>query len=114
MTPSLTYYSGTQRHGHGLERRPTTAGTYTVLASFAGSTDYIAQSSPATFTIAPAPLTITANSQTKAYGAALPAFSVSYSGFVGDDTSASLTTQPTLATTATATSPCRAVLMPSR
>src|SRR4029077_492231 len=40
--------------------------------------------------------------QTKAYGAAVPALTASYSGFVNGDTSASLTTPPTLATTATA------------
>ena len=52
----------------------------------------------------PAALTITANNQTKVYGAALPTLTASYSGFVNGDTSASLTTQPTLSTTATAAS----------
>ncbi len=75
------------------------------MASFAGSTDYVAElSSPTTFTITAAPLTITAVNQTKAYGAALPTFTASYAGFVGGDTAASLTTQPTLSTTATAAS----------
>ena len=55
-------------------------------------------------TVTPAPLTITANNQTKVYGAALPTLTASYSGFVNGDTSASLTTQPTLTTTATAAS----------
>ena len=40
VTPSLTYYSGTSATGTALTGAPTTAGTYTVLASFAGSTDY--------------------------------------------------------------------------
>ena len=48
------------------------------------------------------PLTITADNQTKVYGAALPTLTASYSGFVNGDTSASLTTLPTLTTTATA------------
>ena len=52
----------------------------------------------------PLPLTITANNQTKVYGAALPTLTASYTGFVNGDTSASLTTQPTLTTTATASS----------
>ena len=52
----------------------------------------------------PASLTITADNQTKVYGAALPTLTASYSGFVNGDTSASLTTQPTLTTTATASS----------
>ena len=49
-------------------------------------------------------MTITADNQTKVYGAVLPALTASYTGFVNGDTSASLTTQPTLATTATASS----------
>ncbi len=54
--------------------------------------------------VAPAPLTITANSQTKVYGAALPTLTASYSGFVNGNTSASLTTLPTLSTTASTAS----------
>jgi len=56
-------------------------------------------------TVTTAALTITASSPTKAYGAALPALTASYTGFVNGDTSASLTTQPTVATAATGTSP---------
>ncbi len=47
---------------------------------------------------------ITADNQTKVYGAALPTLTASYTGFANGDTAASLTTQPTLTTTATATS----------
>jgi hypothetical protein len=56
-------------------------------------------------TVTPAALTVTANNQGKAYGAQLPALSVSYSGFVNGDSSSSLMTQPTVTTTATAGSP---------
>jgi subtilisin-like proprotein convertase family protein len=56
-------------------------------------------------TVSPAPLTITANDANKVYGADLPAFATSYSGFVNGDTAASLTTPPTLGTTATTASP---------
>lgn len=55
--------------------------------------------------ITPAPLTITANPASKVYGAALPAFSVSYNGFVPGDSPASLTTLPAVTTTATTASP---------
>ncbi|MGA2253387.1 MAG: NF038129 family PEP-CTERM protein [Thermoguttaceae bacterium] len=55
-------------------------------------------------TVGKAPLTITAVNKTKGYGAALPTLTASYAGFVNGDTSASLTTQPTLTTTATASS----------
>ena len=57
-----------------------------------------------TLTVTSAVLTITADNQTKVYGAALPILTASYIGFVNGDTSASLTTQPTLTTTATASS----------
>jgi hypothetical protein len=49
-------------------------------------------------------LTITADNQTKVYGDPLPTLTASYSGFVNGDTSASLTVQPTITTTATASS----------
>ena len=48
--------------------------------------------------------TITANNQTKVYGADLPTLTASYSGFVNGDTAASLDALPTLSTTATAAS----------
>jgi hypothetical protein len=57
-----------------------------------------------TLTVTPAPLTITANGATKVYGAALPAMSASYSGFVNGDSSATLATAPTLTTTASTSS----------
>src|SRR5439155_3620367 len=58
-----------------------------------------------TFSITQAPLTVTAGSATKVYGAANPVLTVNYSGFVNGDTPASLTTSPTVSTTATAASP---------
>jgi hypothetical protein len=66
--------------------------------------NYTVTNTAGTLTVTPAPLTITANDASKVYGAALPALSASYSGFVNGDSAASLTTQPTLTTTATAAS----------
>ena len=60
-----------------------------------------------TLTVTPAALTITADNQTKVYGAALPTLTASYTGFVNGDTSASLTRCPRSRTTATATSHVR-------
>ena len=59
--PTYHYYAGTGTGGTNLgSTAPTVAGTYTVVASFAGSTDYTsAQSSPETFTISPATPTVT-------------------------------------------------------
>jgi len=50
-------------------------------------------------------LTITAASTSMVYGAPLPTLTASYTGLVNGDTAGSLTTSPTLSTTATATSP---------
>ena len=51
-----------------------------------------------------APLTITAENKSKTYGEDNPTLTYTCSGFVNNETSAVLTTQPTLATEATATS----------
>jgi hypothetical protein len=45
-------------------------------------------------------LTVTANNQSRAYGAANPSLTYTFTGFVNGDSSASLTTQPTFSTTA--------------
>ena len=55
--------------------------------------------------ITPVALTITANNQTKVYGAPVPQLTASYNGFVNGDAPTSLTTLPTLGTAATTTSP---------
>ena len=80
-------------------------GGYSITANGAADANYIINSLPGTLTVTPVPLTITANNQSKGYGAALPPLSASYSGFVNGDTPASLTTQPMVSTTATAGSP---------
>src|SRR5208337_2435513 len=79
-------------------------GVYAITASGAADSDYTISYVGGTLTVTAAGLTITAVNQTKVYGAALPTLTASYSGFVNGDTSASLTTQPTLTTTATASS----------
>jgi hypothetical protein len=79
-------------------------GAYPITASGAVSNNYTFTYVAGTLTVNQAALTITANNKNKVYGAALPAFTVSYSGFVNGDTPAALTTQPSLSTTANATS----------
>ena len=59
-------------------------------------------------TVNPAPLTITADDQSKPTGAANPALTASYSGFVYGDTPASLDSLPVITTTAVTTSPAGA------
>src|SRR5208283_3021421 len=80
-------------------------GGYAITPSGLTSTNYAITFAAGTLTINPAGLTITADNQSKDYGAALPELTVSYSGFVNGDTAASLTTAPTVTTTGTASSP---------
>jgi hypothetical protein len=63
------------------------AGSYAagLVASFAGDATYAPTTAAASLTVNEAPLTITANSASKPYGAPDPAFSVSYAGLVGGD-----------------------------
>jgi large repetitive protein len=60
VTPTLTYYDGSGTAGTSLGATPpTAAGTYTVVASFAGTANYSAvQSEPVTFTIRLATATV--------------------------------------------------------
>lgn len=79
------------------------AGSYAIVASGASvNSNYAIRYVTGTLSITPASLTITTDAQTKAYGAELPTFTANYSGFVNGDTEASLTTQPTITTDATA------------
>src|SRR5262249_8777384 len=58
-------------------------------------------------TINPATLTVTADNQSRVYGAANPGLTATYSGFVNEETSGTsgVQGQPALSTTATPTSP---------
>ena len=54
-SPTLAYSVGTSATGQSSSTAPASAGTYTVVATFPGSTDYQpVASAPATFTISPA------------------------------------------------------------
>ncbi len=66
VTPTLAYYVGSGTAGLSLgSTAPTAAGTYTVVAGFAGSANYSAvKSSPVTFTIGPGTATIALTSST--------------------------------------------------
>src|SRR5439155_15384140 len=77
---------------------------YAITAAGAFDTDYTISYVAGTLTVTPVALTITADNQTKPYGAALPALTASYTGFVNGDTSDALTDQPTISTTASGSS----------
>jgi uncharacterized repeat protein (TIGR01451 family) len=59
---------------------------------------------PGTLSVTPAVLTVTANNQSKVYGAVLPALTATITGFVNSDTAAVVTGSAALSTTATAIS----------
>ena len=88
--PTVSSTAGAQPH----------VGTYTVSASGAASDDYSISYVPAVYTVNPAALTVTALSASATYGNGNPAFGVSYGGFQYSDTSGSLTTPPTVGSTA--------------
>ena len=81
------------------------ARSYAITCSGVVDQNYAIQSVPGTLTIAPAPLTITADDQSGPTGGPLPTLTVSYTGFTNGDTSQSLTATPTCVTTATSSSP---------
>ena len=68
-------------------------GAHAITALYSGDATFDPSTSlPLAQVVTPAALTITANDKSKVYGAANPALTVSYSGFVNGDTSAILTT----------------------
>jgi CSLREA domain-containing protein len=75
IAPSITYYTGSLASGTPLSAAPSAAGTYTAVATFAGSTDYAGGSSlPLTFVIAQATPTVTiTDAGGPANGSAYPA-----------------------------------------
>ncbi len=81
---------------------------YSITPSGAVDSDYSISYVAGTLMVTPAPLTITADNQTKVYGAPLPTLTVTYTGLVNGDTpatfSAAPNTAPTVTTTATASS----------
>ena len=83
----------------------TNAGTYAITASGVTAARYTPVYETGILTINKVPVLVTVNNESRMYGAANPAFSVAYSGFVNGDTPTSLTAVPTVSTTATVTSP---------
>jgi hypothetical protein len=82
------------------------AGNLVIDANQAGNSDYLAATQVVgTIVVNKALLTVTANSFSRAYGAANPTLTASYGGFVpGDTLATAVTGSPSLATTAVATS----------
>lgn len=67
-------------------------------------TNYAITYLPASITVTPAPLTVTADNKSKLYGDPNPPLTIAYAGFVNGEGTAQLTTQPIASTTATQSS----------
>jgi hypothetical protein len=82
------------------------AGLQTLSVTFTptDAVHYVTQTATVQIQVNQAPLTVTANNTSRAVGAANPAFTASYSGFVNGDTAAVLGGAPSLTTTATTSS----------
>ncbi len=85
--------AGTFIYNPGLGTVMPAGNSQTISATFTpnDTTNYSNISSSVTLVVSPAALTITANNASKAYGAALPAFTAGYSGLVNGDTAARVT-----------------------
>ena len=81
----------------------TAAGTAAITASVGTDNNYTITTVNGTLTIGKATLTATADDKSREYGAANPAFTVTYSGFKGSDSASDLDTAPTATSTATTT-----------
>ena len=81
------------------------AGLYPITVTNAADFNYTITFVNGTLTNSPAPLVVTANNKTNIFGAPLPTYTASYSGFKLSDTFASLTTPVSLASAATQSSP---------
>jgi len=75
-------------------------GDYPITATGAADVNYLVSHVNGLLSVTRAPLTVTAANKSKVYGAANPALSASYIGFVNGDTSASLDAPVNLTTTA--------------
>jgi len=84
---------------------PVSGSPYLIVCSGLNSNNYTISYLPGQLTLTPAPLTITADNQTREYGQPNPTFTASFSGLAIGETAAVLTGTLTCTTTATPSSP---------
>ncbi len=80
-------------------------GTYPITLTGGSSAQYTIAGTSGVLTVTPAPLTATANNQTRIYGDPNPPFTISYLGFVNNESPSVLTTLPSVNSTAILNSP---------
>jgi hypothetical protein len=90
--------------GNTLATAVSAAGNYPIELSGGLADNYSFSYTPGILTVTQAPLIATADDKSKAYGAANPVFTISYSGFVNGDNSSAITIPPVASTTATTNS----------
>jgi hypothetical protein len=115
VDPALTYVSSGYQYTDtaatvltgGLTRtagETVAGGPYAISqGTLAANSNYTIQFTGGTLSITPAPLTITADTKTKVYGAPLPTLTASYSGLVNGDTPAVFNVSPNVAPALSAT-----------
>jgi hypothetical protein len=94
--------------GYSTDADPMTLGSYNIWAEWgtlAAANYEFTNFGTGMLNVVPAPLTITANSASRAYGTANPALGATYSGFAGGEDASVLTGILECTTTATASSP---------
>lgn len=77
------------------------AGSHSLSAVYTGDTNYNGGNGTGTVSLAKVPLQVKAVSQTIAFGATAAAYTATYSGFVGNDSTSVLSGSPSLTTTPT-------------
>ena len=102
------YYSGSELKGEPTITCAATAtspvGQYDIIVSRGTVSNFNLECVHGTLTIEPAPLTVAADNYTKKQGEPLPEFTLTYYGFMNNETEDVLTVKPTVTTTATAES----------
>jgi surface protein len=114
--PELTFkYSGWVNGEETIDTPPTigtaadaatAVGTYSEFITISGGSDnnYMFNYVPGALAVTKAPLTVTADTQTKVYGAANPELTFKYNGWVNGEDDSVLDTKPIASTTVNATS----------
>ena len=83
VVPTLTYFAGNNTSGIAMTAAPSSAGSYTLVASFAGSTNYGSATSSASFTITKASPVVQVNDSGGTFNASIFSASASVAGVNG-------------------------------
>lgn len=88
----------------GKQEGNTSVGSYDIVLSGGSSDNYELVLTNGTLTINPITLTVAADALTMVFGEEVPTLTFTYQGFIGNETSANISTEPTIGTSATSSS----------